>query len=130
MLEEIIEKCIKSILLGEKNTVGDSPDVTVNDNSSSPMIGHLVLIRTYSAGVHFGTLVSKNDQNAVLKNSHRVHYWASACSLSQLAMEGDKDISKARISMAVDIIELDQVIETIKISESVFSQLTSSIWRK
>jgi len=96
----------------------------------SPFIGKLVMVRTYSAGVHFGTLISKKGQNAVLENAHRVHYWASACSLSQLAMEGDKDISKARISMAVTKIELDKVIEVIDLPRSTFNQLTSNIWKK
>jgi len=103
---------------------------TESSDTTSPFIGKLVMVRTYSAGVHFGTLVSKNGQNAVLENAHRVHYWAKACSLSQLAMEGDKDISNARISMAVTKIELDRVIEVIDLPQSVFTQLTSNIWKK
>lgn len=95
----------------------------VTENMSQ-MTGRVVLVRTYSAGVHFGTLKSKNGQNAVLVDAHRVHYWASACSLSQLAMEGDKDISNARISMAVKEIELDEVIEVIPISSSVFDNVS------
>ena len=98
--------------------------------STSPMIGKKVMVRTYSAGVHFGTLVSKSGQNAVLENAHRVYYWSSACSLSQLAMEGDKDIEKSKISMAVTQIELDRVIEVISMTDSVFNQLTSKIWKK
>jgi hypothetical protein len=101
-----------------------------NNQTGSPFIGRKVMVRTYSAGVHFGTLVSKNGQNAVLENAHRVHYWAKACSLSQLAMEGDKDIKNSRISMAVNEIELDRVIEVIPMSDNVFSQLTSNIWKK
>ena len=101
-----------------------------SNNSESPFIGQKVLIRTYSAGVHFGTLVSKKNQNVVLENAHRVHHWAKACSLSQLAMEGDKDIDNSRISMAVTSIELDQVIEVIPLSDTVFEQLTSKIWKK
>lgn len=98
--------------------------------ASSPIVGKVVMIRTYSAGVHFGTLVSKVGQNVILENAHRVHYWASACSLSQLAMEGDKDIENARISIAVNEIELDQCIEVIPIGNGVFDQLTSVLWKK
>ena len=97
---------------------------------SSTMLGKICMIRTYSAGVHFGKLVSKHNQNVVLSDARRVHYWASACSLSQLAMEGDKDIENARISMAVNEIELDQVIEVIPMSEDAISNLKSNLWKK
>ena len=121
MLKEIINNAVKEILLGE-----NKPETP---KQSYSMVGDLVMIRTRSAGVHFGTLVSKKEQNAFLKDAHRVHYWAKACSLSQLAMEGDKDISNARISMAVDMIELDQCIEVIKMPASTFKQLTSELWK-
>ena len=97
---------------------------------TSPMIGKTCMIRTYSAGVHFGELVSKNGQNVVLKNAHRVHYWASACSLSQLSMEGDKKPNDCRISMAVKEIELDQVIEVMPMTDAAYKNLTSVLWKK
>jgi hypothetical protein len=58
-------------------------------------LGKFVMIRTYSAGVHFGVL----DQVAGFKDGHyavklvkatRVYSWTGACSLSQLATEGSK----------------------------------------
>lgn len=122
MIKELLKELLREELEGAKS-------ITQRE-SKSPFIGQLVMVRTYSAGVHFGTLVSKDGQNVVLENAHRVHYWAKACSLSQLAMEGDKDISNARISMAVTSIELDRAIEVIPMSQSVFSQLTSNIWKK
>ena len=93
-------------------------------------VGKICMIRTYSAGVHFGTVVSKNLQNVVLHNAHRVHYWKEACSLSQLAMEGSKDIGNSRISMAVTEIELDRCIEVIPLAPGVFQNLTSKLWKK
>jgi len=119
MLKELIKEILKEELTGKTET-----------KVQSPMVGKVCMIRTYSAGVHFGTVVSKNDQNIVLRDAHRVHYWAKACSLSQLAMEGDKDIDNARISMAVNEIELDQCIEVIPLGNGVFEQLTSKIWKK
>ena len=96
----------------------------------SPMIGKICMIRTYSAGVHFGEVVSKNGQNVVLKNARRIHYWACACSLSQLAMEGDKKLDECRIAMPVDEIELDQVIEVTPMTENAIKNLTSVVWKK
>lgn len=33
----------------------------------------LVMVRTYSAGVHFGGLVSREGKEVILKNAHRVY---------------------------------------------------------
>lgn len=92
--------------------------------------GKKCMFRTYSAGVHFGELISKNGQTAVVKNAHRVHYWVKACSISQLAMEGDKNIDGCRIAMAVNEIELDRVIEVIPMTDDAYNNLTSNIWKK
>ena len=96
---------------------------------SHPWIGRICMIRTYSAGVHFGELVSKEGETIVLKNAKRVHYWAKACSLSQLAMEGDKDMSGSRISMQVDEIELNGCIETIPMTDEAYNILCSKTWK-
>ena len=101
----------------------------MNGETKSRMIGKICMIRTYSAGVHFGKLVAKDGQNVVLENARRVHYWAAACSLSQLAMEGDKKPSECRISVPVDEIELDQVIEVIPMRPEAIDNLSSVVWR-
>ena len=50
----------------------------------------MVVIRTYSAGVFAGELVSFDEATSVAKlnRSRRLWYWDGAASLSQLAMEG------------------------------------------
>lgn len=104
---------------------------TENTAPQSPMVGKVCMIRTYSAGVHFGEVVSKNGQNVVLKNARRVWYWASACSLSQLAMEGDKKPKDCKISMEVNEIELDQAIEVIPMtSEAIENFKGIAPWKK
>ena len=102
---------------------------TPTQKEISPMIGKICMIRTYSAGVHFGKLVSKCGQNVVLENARRVHYWAKACSLSQLAMEGDKCPDKCRISLAVTEIELDQAIEVIPMTDAAYKNLSGVVWK-
>lgn len=122
------EKMLIMRLLGLDGGANDS----VVSNKSHAWVGRLVMIRTYAAGVHFGTLkeYDRSTRVAVLKDSHRVHYWKSACSLSQLVMEGDKDIDNARISMATDEHELSQIEEIMPMTQDVFDQLTSKIWKK
>jgi len=55
------------------------------------------IIRTYSAGVHFGELIEKSGSEVILKNSRRLWYWKNLCnkiSLSEVANNGLHDDSK------------------------------------
>jgi len=80
------------------------------------MKGTKVLIRTYSAGVHFGTLESREGQEVHLKDARRLWSWSGALSLSEVAAKGI-DIKNSKISVPVDEIILTQAIEIIPISQ-------------
>jgi hypothetical protein len=79
--------------------------------------GSNVLIRTYSAGVHFGILVERNGQEVHLKNARRLWSWSGALSLSEIAMKGI-DLENSKVSVPVEEILLTQAIEIIPISKS------------
>ena len=72
-----------------------------------------VVVRTYSAGVHAGELVSRKGKEVVLKNARRIWYWKGAASLSQLAMEGVKCPNECKFSVPVNEITLTEAIEII-----------------
>lgn len=73
-------------------------------------MNEIVLIRTYSAGVHFGTLVEtergEGGTHVVLENSRRIWKWAGANSLSELATIGTSNPSECNFSIPVRKIEL------------------------
>lgn len=48
---------------------------TANTVGLSAMIGKKVIIRTYSAGVHFGTLAEKSGTEVILHNVRRLWRW-------------------------------------------------------
>ena len=72
-----------------------------------------VIVRTYSAGVFAGELVSRKGQEVKLKNARRLWYWKGAASLSQLAKEGVKSPSECKFPCEVDTVELLQAIEIL-----------------
>lgn len=76
--------------------------------------GTRVLIRTYSAGVHFGTLISREGQEVHLEQARRLWSWNGALSLSEIAANGI-NISNSKISVPVAEILLTQAIEIIPI---------------
>lgn len=79
--------------------------------------GTFVLIRTHSAGVHFGTLEEKEGQEVRLSNARRLWSWSGALSLSEIAMTGI-NIQGSKISVPVDEIILPQAIEVIKVHKN------------
>jgi hypothetical protein len=82
-------------------------------NSNNPYIGCRVLVRTFSAGVHIGTLVSANGGECELKDALRLWKWEDGgLSLSAVAING---IKKGRLNRTPKIY-LTNAIEYIPIS--------------
>lgn len=71
------------------------------------------IVRTYSAGVFAGTIVSRKGREVVMKNARRLWYWDGAASLSQLAIEGTKKPGNCKFPAPVDRVELLEVIEIL-----------------
>src|SRR5262245_23089520 len=68
----------------------------------------VVLVRTYSAGVHFGTLVERTGKEVVLSNARRIWRWSGANTLHEIATAG---VGKgSRVSEPVDSITLTEAI--------------------
>lgn len=96
------------------------------------LIGKKVLIRAYSAGVHFGALadISENGDIVKLTDTRRVHYWEGAASLSQMALEGVKKPSECRFSVVIPENIISGVIERIPLSEAAIVNLESvPVWK-
>lgn len=108
-IDEIVIKGITYVPKGQENKLASQVDGM-----------DYVLIRTYSAGVHFGYLAKKESTLAGVEvkliNARRVYYWSGAASLSQMAMEGVTNPNDCKISMPVNSIDLI-AIEIIPITE-------------
>ena len=89
-----------------------------------------VIVRTHSAGVFFGEVVSRKGQEVVMKNARRLWYWSGAASLSQLAINGTKNPGACKFPEAVSKIELLQVIEILETTKAAQDSIDGvAIWR-
>lgn len=89
------------------------------------------MVRTYSAGVFAGYVVSRKGTEVIMKNARRIWYWSGAASLSQLAMEGTKDPSNCKFPCEVERVELLNVIEILDITPQAEASIKSvPIWKK
>jgi hypothetical protein len=90
-----------------------------------------VMVRTFSAGVFAGTLVSRKGQEVVLKDARRIWYWDGAASLSQLAMEGTSKPENCKFPCEVDRVELFETIEIIDVTEKAKKSIASVVvWKQ
>lgn len=75
------------------------------------------IIRTFSAGVHIGEVVSKSNGEVVLRNARRLWKWVGAFTLNEVATKGI-DREKSEISCNVPEIIIPY-IEIIPVSDGV-----------
>lgn len=90
-------------------------------------MGDLVLVRTYSAGVHFGRLVSHSGREVILSEARRIWRWRGARTLHEVALRGiDSDWS--RVSDPVAEIVLTEAIELLPITSEAAGRLSVCGW--
>ena len=85
-----------------------------------------VIVRTYSAGVHYGTLVSRDGKEVVLSNARRIWRWLGANTLNEIANHGVGVGSK--VSEQVDSIELTDAIEIIACRPEAVKAMEGASW--
>lgn len=92
-------------------------------NTLNRMIGDIVIIRTYSAGVWFGTLSEKAGKEVILKDARRMWRWwtLESISLSSIAIHG-ADRDKSKIAPPVDHVWLE-AIEIIPCTDKSISSI-------
>ena len=81
------------------------------------MIGRYCMVRTKSAGVFAGTVVSLEGSQATLRDARRIWSWEGAASLSQLATYGTSKPRACKFPCSVAEVMLFEVIEIIPITE-------------
>lgn len=98
------------------------------------LIGKKVIIRSYGAGVFYGTLnevEQAEDKYCVeLLNCRRLWYWSGAASLSQLAIEGVQDKANCKFTVTVANMVITGVIEIIPTTEQSQKNIESvKVWK-
>ena len=88
------------------------------------------IVRTQSAGVFAGWVESRKGQEVVMRNARRIWYWDGAASLSQLATDGTSKPQNCKFPVAVDRVELLQVIEILDCTDAAKRSIEEvKIWK-
>ena len=89
-------------------------------------IGKPVIVRTQSAGVHFGYLERRDGKEVQLTRSRRIWRWYGANSCSGLASTG-LDVKKSSVAAPVNIV-LTEAIEIIDCTPEAVASIESATW--
>lgn len=116
----------------ELNEIQINGQVYVPKGSAVPETNSgYAIVRCQGAGVFMAIVVSRNNQEAVLKDSRRLWYWSGAASLSQLAVEGTKKPSDCKFPIAMPNQEVTGVLEVIPMTDAAVASLKSvPIWKQ
>ena len=85
-----------------------------------------VIVRTYSAGVHFGYLARREGKEVDLVRSRRIWRWGGAWTLSEIATSG-LDARKSKVAAPVSI-TLTEAIEIIDCTPDAVASLEGAQW--
>lgn len=88
------------------------------------------IVRTYSAGVFAGEVLSRNGKEVEMANARRLWYWSGAASLSELAMSGTKDPKNCKFPTAVGRVVLTEAIEILDVTLEARASIEAvPVWR-
>lgn len=101
-------------------------------NAKKKISKKLVVVRTYSAGVHVGELVSRKGKEAKLANARRIWRWRGANTLNEVATLGieHSSLGWSRVSEPVAEVELTEAIEVLKCEPKAYESIVSCGWAK
>jgi hypothetical protein len=89
-----------------------------------------VIVRTHSAGVFAGTLVSRDGKEVQLSDARRLWYWSGAASLSQLAVDGTSKPVECKFPVAVPSVTLTEAIEILDVTPKAETSIKDvPVWR-
>lgn len=76
------------------------------------------IVRADRAGVFFGHIKERVGDEVTMTDVRRLWYWAGACSLSQIAVNGVKIPGECKFTVAVPEMTILGIIEIIPASEA------------
>ena len=85
------------------------------------LIGKKVIVRSYGAGVFFGTLNEvevQGDKLVVeLLKDRKLYYWAGACAVQEIADKGTLEAENCKFTVTVGSQVISSVVEIIPCSK-------------
>lgn len=97
-----------------------------NNGVADSYIGKKVLVRSYDAGVYFGTLEEMDGDKVRMSNVRNIWHWTGASCLSQIANDG---ITGDKVSCVVSSMVLTRVCQIMHLTQKAIDNLEKQpVW--
>lgn len=85
------------------------------------------VVRSYDAGVYFGTVTEIDGETVKIENVRNIWYWEGANCLSQVAIDG---IKTGKVSQTISSMILNRVCQIIPCTDKAIKSLEEiRIWK-
>lgn len=85
-------------------------------------IGKKVLVRSFDAGVYFGTLENMEGEQVKMRDVRNIWSWEGASCLSQIANNG---IKRGRVTQVVSSMVINRVCQIMPLADAAIKNLES-----
>lgn len=97
-------------------------------NNMNDYIGKKVLVRSYDAGVYFGTLEQIDGEQCKLRDVRNIWHWTGATCLSQIANDG---ITGDKVGPVVSSMVINRCCQIIPLTDKAVANLEGQpVWRQ
>ena len=89
------------------------------------------IVRCANAGVFFGRIRERSDKEVVMEDVRKLWYWAGACAVEQLAMDGTTEPDGCQFTVTVPEMSVMEPIQIIPCTEkAVESIMGVEVWKR
>lgn len=98
--------------------------------TKSTLIGKHVIVRSNMAGVFFGILTNKSDNEITLSNARKFYYFSGANTVEDLATQGALNVNDNKLTVEVEEIIISNFEQIIPCTSDAIEQIkTIPIWK-
>lgn len=91
------------------------------------LLNKKVLVRSYNAGVYFGTLTKVDGETVRMENVRNIWHWTGASCLSQIANDG---ITGDNVSPVVESMVINGVCQILRLTGKAINNLEGQpVWK-
>ena len=95
----------------------------------SNLIGKYVIVRSHLAGIFFGILTNKENDELTLSKARKIFYFSGAYTVEDIAVQGPLNIDKCKITVEVEEIVISKFEQILPCTQESITQIKNiPIW--
>lgn len=94
------------------------------------LLNKKVIVRADKAGVFYGTLIAKENNEVQLTNARKLYYWSGANTVEDLALRGALKVNECKFTDIVSEITINNYLQILPCTEEAISNIENvTVWK-